>query len=264
MSVCKSCGATVQAGSTFCPSCGQDVLSNGNAVICLQCNTPNPAGTRFCKGCGAVLIKKSKSVQCAVCGSENAPDAIYCTVCGSEMPGEVEIELESESVKQLKNLIPEIETYAQAVGELFPGVDEAELSAMTYICPVCGKLNSVSDGKCKRCGRDKKRTAELAAKGRVPNFDSAVLVPDKKVKPPKVVLDNAQTAPKHEFKNGKPSAAVSPMFGYGGYGGGYGQMSPIVQPIAIVPYVTQEQPLWQTASKEEIAAAEAAADTSGR
>lgn len=29
------------------------------------------------------------------------------------------------------------------------------------------------------------------------------------------------------------------------------QNSPIVQPLAIVPYVTQEQPLWQYASKAD-------------
>ena len=36
---------------------------------------------------------------------------------------------------------------------------------------------------------------------------------------------------------------------------GYGQLAPIIQPLVIVPYVSQDQPLWQIATPEEIAAA---------
>ena len=65
---------------------------------------------------------------------------------------------------------------------------------------------------------------------------------------------------KPEFINGKKSADSKPVRGGGqaGYAGGYTysgdgfmQNSPIVQPLAIVPYVTQEQPLWQYASKAD-------------
>lgn len=255
MAVCKNCGSTIENGQTFCSSCGQTIGVGGdNGVLCLSCNTLNPLGTHFCKGCGAVLIKKQKAVQCAVCGSDNPPDALFCTTCGSEMPGEVELDFETESIKKLKTLIPEILAYKQAIGDPFAGASAEDIDKMTYICPVCGKRNNLSDEKCKRCGRDRKRTAELATKGLVTKFEDAVCVPEKKFAPTPVELPALNSTPKHEFKKGKPAADSLSRFGGMSTGyGGYGQMSPIVQPIAIVPYVSQEQPLWQTATDEEIA-----------
>ncbi len=259
MAVCKNCGSTISNGQTVCSSCGQAVSSGGDTgIICLSCNTVNPIGTHFCKGCGAVLIKKQKAVQCAVCGSDNPPDALFCTTCGSAMPGEVELDFESESINKLKTLIPEIMAYKQAIGDPYAGASSADIEKMTYICPACGKRNNLSDDKCKRCGRDRKRTAELASKGLVPTFEEAVCIPDAKFAPTPVELPSLNSMPKHEFKKGKPSADCAAVFGGMSTGyNGYGQMSPIVQPIAIVPYVSQEQPLWQTATEEEIAEAAA-------
>jgi hypothetical protein len=170
------------------------------------------------------------------------------------MPGEVDLALKSESVEKLKALIPEISAYKLAVGIPFAGVNKSELNAMTYVCPVCGKRNKISDEKCERCGRNMKRTAELIAKGRITPFEEAVVVPDKRKKPPIIKFEPVN----HEFLNGKKAAESAPIGAMnngggfsGAYGNPYGQVSPIVQPLAIVPYVTQEQPLWQTTSLEK-------------
>lgn len=257
MSVCKNCGATVQAGFSFCPTCGQDVSTYENAIICLSCNTPNPAGTRFCKGCGAVLIKRVKTVKCIVCGSDNAEDANFCTVCGSAIPGEKKIEFESESILKLKELIPAIRAYSEANG-LFSGASNEEIAEMTYICPICGKANSIDDEKCKRCGRDRKRSALLAVKNRIPTFEEAISVPDKlykPLKPEKTEIEYKNN--KSEYIYGKKTADTAPYYNQcGTVNGNFEQMSPIVQPLAIVPYVTQEQPLWQIASHEENSSAD--------
>ena len=139
-----------------------------------------------------------------------------------------------------------------------------ELEKTTYVCPVCGKRNDLGDVKCRRCGRDRNRSEYLASKQRITSFEDAVEIPDGLHTPsqPAPVFP-VTTDKKPEFPNGKRSADSTPAGGAGnvsaGYAGGYAgyardgfvQSSPIVQPLAIVPYVTQEQPLWQYASKSD-------------
>jgi len=48
--VCAACGASIAAGSKFCPECGAKQAS-GN--FCTSCGTAIPAGTKFCPECGA-------------------------------------------------------------------------------------------------------------------------------------------------------------------------------------------------------------------
>lgn len=255
MAICNNCSTSIQAGFLFCPTCGQSVSPFEDAVICLNCNTVNSASTRFCKGCGYVLIKRKKSVQCVVCGSDNAKDASFCTVCGSGIPGEKKTELESESVEKLKKIVPEIKAYVEA-NTPFAGASEAEIAKMTYICPVCGKVNSLDAENCKRCGRNKKRTAVLIAKNRIVSFEDANAIPDRLYKPQKSTTnaeDNQKNTAKTEGFYGRKSANAAQGYNSNGLNtGGFGQMTPIVQPLAIVPYVSQEQPLWQTDSLDEI------------
>lgn len=237
MVICKKCGATLMPGVTFCPSCGTDVYSGACAVVCDNCNTENDIGTRFCKTCGKVLIKKERKFPCSVCGMDNPLDAVFCVVCGAEIKGERNINLEPESIKRLKSLLPTIQHITASFYEEFAGATPSEIASMTYACPMCGKLNNINQDKCGRCGRDKNRTAELIAKKRVVNFDEVVPVPDKKFKVPLVKPSEAKKA--------EPSAKI-PQRGYNG-----APMAPIVQPIAFVPYVSQDPKLWQSISKED-------------
>lgn len=266
MAVCKTCGAIVSPGDAFCPVCGQGLFSAEDAFYCAACGTANPPGTRFCKKCGAVLLKKPKTIQCPVCGSENAEDALYCTTCGSEMPGTVREEFEPENLKKLREVLPDLMSYAATFDDEFAQLSEEELKETTYVCPVCGKRNNISDEKCRRCGRSRARSEELARKGRIPSFENAVEIPDKPHTMPPVEGEIIPAGGTHDFLRGRPSAGstfgapaggagMNAGGGYAGGGfvraGGYQQAPPVVQPLAIVPYLTQEQPLWQFASRED-------------
>lgn len=257
MQICKTCGSVVQPGNSFCSVCGQGLFAPEEALICGSCQTANAPGTRFCKTCGAVLLRKPKTAQCTVCGSENSQDALYCTVCGSEMPGEFEKEFEVESVDKLQKVLPLLQAHGNSIANEYAALSKQEIADTTYVCPVCGKRNNISDVKCRRCGRDKNRSAELAMKQRIPSFEDAVEIPDRTHVPPMAQNFAPVVSDKRpEFINGKRSADstfAGGGFAGGGFVGGYngGQSAPIVQPLAIVPYVTQEQPLWQTASKTD-------------
>lgn len=239
MVICKKCGASLMPGVTFCPSCGTDVNSGACIVVCDNCNTENDIGTRFCKSCGRVLIKKEKKVACQVCGMDNPVDAVFCVVCGAEIKGERNVNLEPESITKLRSLLPTIQRITTSFYEEFAGATPAEVAALSYVCPMCGKLNNNNQEKCVRCGRDKVRTADLIAKGRVANFDEVVPVPDKKFKVPLVKPSEAKKEAVQQKNNNQR----------GGYNSG--PMAPIVQPIAFVPYVSQDPNLWQSLSKEE-------------
>ncbi len=168
MVVCKKCGTSLMGGVTYCPSCGTDINSGCGVVVCDDCQTENIFGARFCKNCGKVLIKKEKKIACQECGMDNDLDSVYCTVCGVELLGERNNSLEVGSVKKLEALIPTINRITTSFYDEFAGSTPAELAAMTYVCPLCGKRNQNNQQKCTRCGRDKKRTAELILKAELP------------------------------------------------------------------------------------------------
>ena len=157
MAICRHCNAEVSDGATFCPVCGKPVMKKEKVVLCPECGLENPVGTAF------------------------------CVHCGSKLPGEKNPNLESESVQKLKGLLPVIKGIASTFDDPYAGASQEEIEKMTYVCPVCGKRNRNNEEKCARCGRDRKRTAALAAKKRVPSFKDAVEIPDKKYRPePKI------------------------------------------------------------------------------
>ncbi len=48
--VCNACGASIPAGSKFCPECG---AKQNAGSFCKECGKEIPAGTKFCPECGA-------------------------------------------------------------------------------------------------------------------------------------------------------------------------------------------------------------------
>lgn len=134
MAICRHCNAEVSDGATFCPVCGKPVMKKEKVVLCPECGLENPVGTAF------------------------------CVHCGSKLPGEKNPNLESESVQKLKGLLPVIKGIASTFDDPYAGASQEEIEKMTYVCPVCGKRNRNNEEKCARCGRDRKRTAALAAK----------------------------------------------------------------------------------------------------
>ena len=48
--VCAACGASIPAGSKFCPECG---AKQNAGSFCTACGKEIPAGTKFCPECGA-------------------------------------------------------------------------------------------------------------------------------------------------------------------------------------------------------------------
>jgi membrane protease subunit (stomatin/prohibitin family) len=72
---CVKCGAGVQQGAKFCPSCGAPQGSS-----CPKCGAALPPGAKFCPSCGASL-----QAACPKCGAKLEAGAKFCPQCGNSL-----------------------------------------------------------------------------------------------------------------------------------------------------------------------------------
>jgi len=214
-------------------------------------------------------------------------------------------ELGSSDVALLKRISHALSVLSRYYADPYSQIDEDDIEADTFICPICGTINPQDALNCTHCGRSKARSLLLLAKGKIkqsppvkrklviidaPEFniqhrDNPTLeefvehkeVKDEPVKEEVREKENqSQTPPqqngfypnyaqRNQYQQGvnnyqnyqQPPMAppmgtpINPGYYIGPDGEPY-QMPPIVQPVAFVPYVTQEQPLMQyTPTSEE-------------
>ncbi|MFR5833768.1 MAG: double zinc ribbon domain-containing protein [Acutalibacteraceae bacterium] len=200
-------------------------------------------------------------------------------------------ELGSEDVAQLKKLSQAIRNYSSYYADPYSAAENMDELKDPFICPVCGAINAGDAVKCNRCGRSRARSILLLAKGKIKQ-SPPVRKKVKVLEAPEADLTSRKTPTFDEFAGEafaeaqtKPIAMPdeqkdAPRFANGAQhfvpGGGYYpyppmapygapvlynketgepyQMPPIVQPVAFVPYVTQEQPLMQYLPTGEYAA----------
>ncbi len=178
----------------------------------------------------------------------------------------------SEDVDELKKLSQALKEYARYYADPYSQIDEDDIGEDTYVCPMCGRINPISVTACLGCGRNRARAMLLLAKNKI-RQSPPIKRKLKVVEPPKVDLKKdklesldefmlKQYAPKKpEQAEQKPQYPQYPQYPYAYPMGGafiYGakpgepyQMPPIVQPVAFVPYVTQDQPLVQIKTPSE-------------
>ncbi len=189
--------------------------------------------------------------------------------------------IDSEDVSKLRKLSQALKEYAVYYADPYTEFDEDDIQDETYVCPHCGTINALNVVACSHCGKNKARATLLLAKGlikQVPPVKRKKRIISKKAKN----LDAVGTPTIEEFKKlqerpdeketmdetktlgqgaqfspyaNQPFATGYPAYPPYGVGltpdGQPYQMTPIVQPVAFVPYVSQEQPLVQYASEDK-------------
>ena len=189
-------------------------------------------------------------------------------------------ELGPEDVAQLKKLSQALKSYAIYYSDPSSAVSDESYEGQTYVCPVCGTINPQDIAACTHCGRNKARSIILLNKGKISQAKAVKRKIDI-IKAPQADVSPDPNPTFAEFAQGKfepvdmdteiptPSAQMPQTnmpygapgmqnggqnIGFNNYPQGnpymyYGrdpyQMPPILQPVAFVPYVTQEQPLMQ-------------------
>ena len=194
-------------------------------------------------------------------------------------------ELGPEDITQLKKISQALKSYAVYYSDPSSTVSDDAYEGEVYVCPVCGTINPADIPACTHCGRNKARSIILLKKGKIaqaspvkreidiipapqadltaephPSFEEYSAGKEEPV-PVKSNVENiaAKDPNAQNFNRNMPygTPGVAPQYpqyqgqqpgGYAFYGRGVGdpyQRPPILQPVAFVPYVTQEQPLMQ-------------------
>ncbi len=177
---------------------------------------------------------------CKKCGYNNPDDARYCGKCKEELMG-VDPAVMKANMDRVNE---EFENDARAT---------LDVSRLTFICDVCGKVNpiNVPGKRCARCGKKMPRSAYLKAVRKMqkagylaPPTDTASLplpqpvVQQAPVAPPQPVVEESfqeepQAQPAQQIY--RMSARPQPPQ----------QNGQVIQPFVIVPYVSQSQPVYQ-------------------
>ncbi len=84
--LCDKCGSPIRSNAKFCGSCGDPVekieaspgISHIDAQICPVCQEEFEAGSIFCPVCGQELV-------CDKCGTVVREGALFCVNCGDEI-----------------------------------------------------------------------------------------------------------------------------------------------------------------------------------
>lgn len=187
-------------------------------------------------------------------------------------------ELGSEDVAQLKKLSSAVRNYSAFYADPYSAAENMDELENPFVCPVCGGVNAADAVKCTRCGRSRARSVELLDKGLIKQSPpirkktKVLPAPEEDLAAQKTptfeefageAFKEAQTKPIEKAAESKdaPNFAGAAHYPYGyPYGapvfynretGEPYQMPPIVQPVAFVPYVTQNQPLMQYSPDED-------------
>jgi ribosomal protein L40E len=183
-------------------------------------------------------------------------------------------EMGSEDVAKLRKVTAGLKDVVGYYANPYSEIDEELIEEETYVCPICGAINPLTVTECLHCGRNRARASHLLAKGKItqaaPVRYGATILPvqDVDLDAPHTptfdefageAFEEAQTKPIELEREQPEQPAPAPEQAYYGapYGAPYGypygaavphgqyQMPHIVQPVAFVPYVTQDQPLMQ-------------------
>ena len=183
-------------------------------------------------------------------------------------------EMGSEDVAKLRKVTSGLKEVVGYYANPYSEIDEDLIEEETYVCPICGAINPLTVTECLHCGRNRARATLLLAKGKIKQAPPVryntreIPVEDVDLDAPHTPtfeefageeFEEAQTKPIEIEREEEPAPQPQPQPFYGapagnpyGYAAPYGapphgqyQMAPIVQPVAFVPYVTQDQPLMQ-------------------
>ena len=137
---CAFCGTQLPPHSTFCSSCGKQVL-NLDVVVCEACGASIDKKAKFCNRCGAAnnaaKSVNSDMISCAGCGAMVKSTLKFCTKCGYS--------LKAENV-QSDNTTPDVQN---------------DSASSSRVCKSCGSTVNAGQRFCTVCGDDLDRELSL-------------------------------------------------------------------------------------------------------
>ncbi|MGI6593622.1 MAG: hypothetical protein ACOX24_00850 [Christensenellales bacterium] len=165
-------------------------------------------------------------VKCKYCGEMNLEDGKYCARCGQELPSNDNTAMKDTLSKAQKSFDRD-------------SLVTLERSRITYVCTVCGNINSIEQDRCDTCGKPRPRSEYVAALRKLKQ--SGRIQPEQQKPAPQPQTPIEEDV---KLKEDTPVQAPIPVqASYPQVSGG--QLPAAVQPFVVVPYVNTQQPLWQ-------------------
>lgn len=174
-------------------------------------------------------------VKCKSCGEMNLDSSRFCATCGKPLSEATGNAMKEALEKAQKNF----EKDALAT---------IDRSRITFVCTVCGTVNSIDQERCSKCGKPRPRSEFVSALKKVKQGyeyreDTTVELPVEQKQADEIKED---IPPVEEVIVQQPKTVASPQVGAeAAVIGGGGQANPVVQPFIVVPFVNPNQEIWQ-------------------
>ncbi len=99
---CPNCQSPFEKGTSFCQSCGCNLMEEFLIEpICPVCKKEFPGGSKFCDVEGSKLTTKDKLVpKCIVCGKEYTEEVKFCPADGGSIIAEAYRQSASKAIQQ--------------------------------------------------------------------------------------------------------------------------------------------------------------------
>lgn len=172
-------------------------------------------------------------VKCKACGELNLDNSRFCAACGKPLSEATGNAMKEALEKAQKNF----EKDALAT---------IDRSRITFVCTVCGTVNSIDQERCSKCGKPRPRSEFVNALKKVKQGyeyrEEPVVETPIEQKPVEEIKQ--ETPPVEEVVVQQPKPVPQVVTEAAVIGGG-GQANPVVQPFIVVPFVNPNQEIWQ-------------------
>jgi uncharacterized OB-fold protein len=173
-------------------------------------------------------------IKCKSCGDINLDSSRFCVSCGKP--------LSDSSSNAMKEALEKAQKSFEK--DALATIDR---SRITFVCSVCGTVNSIDQDRCSKCGKPRPRSEFVSALKKVKQgYEySEEATPEQQPVQEDITQTNEKTPPEEEAIQ-QPKQLQQPIVqteGLTAMGGG--QANPVVQPFIVVPFVNPNQEIWQ-------------------
>lgn len=181
--------------------------------------------------------RKRVMIKCKSCGEMNVDTNKFCVSCGSSLSDAASLAMK-EALEQAKK------------GFEKDSLVSIDRSRVTYVCTVCGTVNSIDTSKCTKCGKPRPRSEFVNALRRIrQGQEYSTALGESFVEDASAEQTQAEVQPEQPIQQPiQPQQPMEPhrVENVSMYVGGGGQANAVVQPFVIVPFVNPNQEIWQS------------------
>lgn len=173
-------------------------------------------------------------IKCKSCGEINLDNSRFCVSCGKP--------LSDSNANAMKEALEKAQKSFEK--DALATIDR---SRITFVCSVCGTVNSIDQDRCAKCGKPRPRSEFVSALKKVKQgyeYSEAPAPEEPDLQEDITQAPNEEQPEEEVIQQPKqlqqPAVQTEGLTAIGG-----GQANPVVQPFIVVPFVNPNQEIWQ-------------------